>query len=108
MRLGILDDTKNILLSATEDMTAEELRRVIADTAEKLESAEIDVTARDSRISELESENKNLAEEVDRLKEENGRLFRERLGEREQTAKTKEENKTVDELIKELENEIDY
>lgn len=107
--MHILDKIKALISSATEEMTAEELRRIIADVNDEIVTAELDITALTTRVSELETQNDGYIAEIDRLKEENGRLFKERLGSSQSEEKEeKEEKETEDEKIAKLESEIDY
>ena len=106
--MNILDKIKSLISSATEEMTAEELRRIIADVNDEIVTAELDITALNTRVSELDSQNSEYIAEIDRLKEENGRLFKERLGSSQLEQKETEEKETEDEKIAKLESEIDY
>ena len=107
--MNILDKIKALISSATEEMTAEELRRIIADVNDEIVTAELDITALNTRVSELETQNDGYIAEIDRLKEENGRLVKERLGSSQSEEKEEKEEKETDlEKIEKLESEIDY
>lgn len=96
-----------IISGLSENASVEELRRALADISDANVTVLDDITALNSVISDLRSENANLTDEVSRLKEENGRLFRERVTVvADATNKELESVSSVDEIEK-LENEIE-
>lgn len=98
----------DILQNANEEMTAEELRRLIIEAVDEVNNVSINIDAIVNDRERLQTENETLQTEIERLKEENGRLFKKFLRQQEQQDVETSEQKNDDEVIKELENEIDY
>ena len=98
----------DILQNANEEMTAEELRRLIIEAVDEVNNVSINVDAIVNDRERLQTENGTLQTEIERLKEENGRLFKKFLRQQEQQGVERSEQKNDDEVIKELEDEIDY
>ena len=97
-----------ILQGATEEMTAEELRRLIADAVEEVNNISINVEAVVNERDNLKTENASQLTEIERLKEENGRLFKKFLRQQEEVQEPPTQEKNIDEIIENLEKEIDY
>ena len=97
-----------ILQGATEEMTAEELRRLIADAVEEVNDISINVEAVANERDTLKTENASQLTEIERLKEENGRLFKKFLRQQEEVKEPATQEKNIDEIIENLEKEIDY
>lgn len=96
-----------IISGLSENASVEELRRALADISDANVTVLDDITSLNSVIEDLQNENRNLTDEVSRLKEENGRLFRERVTVvADATNKELESVSSVDEIEK-LENEIE-
>lgn len=77
--MKILDKLRELLSGITEEMTIEEVRPVVADAVDALESADSDIDALVTRVGELEADIELKNAEIDKLRTENGRLFRERI-----------------------------
>ena len=104
-----MDRIIELLASVTEDSTIEEARRVIADCIEEAQKVKDDITGLKTSIDDITATNVDLTEEIARLKEENGRLYRDRV----RTATDIVEKKVEDILTPEQEAEqlleaIDY
>lgn len=95
-----------ILSSVTEESSAEELRRAIADALDEAAAVTDDINEYQRVIDELTESNANKDFDIARLKEENGRLFRERLADKTERANAAIEEKTDDEIIEELKANI--
>lgn len=74
-----IDEIMVDIESLDDSATVEELRGKIVTYKEKLESVKDDVIGYEETIKKQTDDIDNLRAEVDRLKEENGRLFRERV-----------------------------
>ena len=74
-----MDRIIELLASVTEDSTIEEARRVIADCIDEAQKVKDDITGLKQSIDEINAVNADLTDEVARLKEENGRLYRDRV-----------------------------
>ena len=104
-----MDRIIELLASVTEDSTIEEARRVIADCIDEAQKVKDDITGLKTSIDDINATNVDLTEEIARLKEENGRLYRDRV----RTATDIVEKKVEDILTPEQEAEqlledIDY
>ena len=98
---------KEILSSFTADTTIEEARRLVAEALEETVKAEDDITALNITIEELKSTAIDSANEIDRLKEENGRLYRDRtISIIEKVEEKQDDVNDIDKQIAELESEI--
>lgn len=95
-----------ILSSVTEESSAEELRRAIADALDEAATVTNDIEEYQRVIDELTQSNADKDFEIARIKEENGRLFRERLADKTERVKEAVEEKTDDEIIEELKANI--
>lgn len=70
---------RELLTSLDENATLEEARRVIADALDALTDVEADAQNAIDEITRMTQELADSAAEIARLREENGRLFRERI-----------------------------
>ena len=77
-----IDDIMVDIESLDESATVEDLRGRIVTYKEKLESVKDDVIGYEETIRKQTDDIEDLRAEVDRLKEENGRLFRERVADK--------------------------
>lgn len=91
-----------------EDSTVEEARRVIADVRDLIGEVNSDITGFKETIDELSGKLAERDDEIERLKEENGRLFRERVAKYDAAINNKvtETEKSVEDEIAELEANI--
>ena len=104
-----MDRIIELLASITEDSTIEEARRVIADCIDEAQKVKDDITGLKQSIDDINAVNVDLTDEITRLKEENGRLYRDRV----RTATDIVEEKVEDTLTPEQEADelleaIDY
>lgn len=97
----------DLLKAATEESTPEELRRIIADALDETASVVGDINEYQRVIDELTQSNADKDGEIERIKEENGRLFRERMADKMEKIIEKSEEKTDDEIAEELRANID-
>ena len=96
-----------ILNGASENTSTEELRRIIADALDETQAVVDDIAQYQRVIDELTQSNADKDFEIARIKEENGRLFRERMAEKTEKVIEKSEEKTDDEIAEELRANID-
>lgn len=101
-----MDKIITILSGVNEESSAEELRRAIADALDETAAVTDDIKEYQRVIDELTESNANKDSEIARIKEENGRLFRERLADKTERATEAIEEKTDDEIIEELKANI--
>lgn len=73
-----IDELRELLGTVTDESSLEEARRVIADALENIQSINDDIETLRVSYNDATAEIGNLTDEVNRLKEENGRLFRDR------------------------------
>ena len=104
-----MDEIVEFLASITDNITIEEARRIIADVIDEANKVKDDITGLKQSIDDINAVNADLTDEVARLKEENGRLYRDRV----RTATDIVEEKVEDTLTPEQEAEelleaIDY
>ena len=104
-----MDKILELLASITENTTVEEARRIIADVIDEAQKVKDDITGLKQSIDDINAVNADLTDEVARLKEENGRLYRDRV----RTATEAVEEKVEDTLTPEQEADelleaIDY
>jgi hypothetical protein len=108
--VNILEKLLELLNGITEDTSIEEARRIILDAIEAANSALDDVKALKDLVDE---QNESLADkdyEIARLKEENGRIYRDRaesIVKHAEDEVNKVSEKTNDELEAELIENID-
>lgn len=97
-----------IIAGLGEESTAEELRRAIADIGDTAQALNDDIAGFKSEIDRLTADNERMSYEIANLKEENGRLFRERIAVHSEQAQASVDKleKTIDEQINELEDAI--
>ena len=97
-----------LLGAISEESTTEELRRVIADVRDLIDEVNSDIEGFKETVAELSGKVEERDAEIDRLKEENGKLFRERVARYDESinAKVNETEKSVEEEIAELEANI--
>ena len=105
-----MDRILELLNGVTDETTIEEARRVILEVGDKLEDIRKDTDGYVALIKDQQGKITDLEYEIARLKEENGRIFRERAEsiQRNIDEKIDEINtKTTDEIEAELINNID-
>ena len=88
------EEIKEKIIKIDENTSLEEMRNTIADVVEAIPTVTSDITGLTDRVSELQTEVANRDAEIERLKTENGKLFRERV------------SKIVDESEDEKEKEV--
>ena len=74
-----MDRIIDLLASVTENSTIEEARRVIADCIDEAQKVKDDIIGLNKSIDDINVVNAELTDEVARLKEENGRLYLDRV-----------------------------
>lgn len=102
-----MDKIIKILQGATEETSTEELRRIIADALDETQLVVDDIKEYQRVIDNLTQSNKDKDFEIARIKEENGRLFRERMADKTDRIIEKSEEKTDEEVVEELRSNID-
>lgn len=104
-----MDRIIQLLASVTEDSTIEEARRVIADCIDEAQKVKDDITGLKQSIDDINAVNVDLTDEVTRLKEENGRLYRDRVRTATDIVEEKvEETLTPEQEAEELLEAINY
>ena len=104
-----MDKIIELLASVTEDSTIEEARRVIADCIDEAQKVKDDITGLRQSIDDINAVNADLTDEVARLKEENGRLYRDRVRTATEAVEEKvEETLTPEQEAEELLEAINY
>ena len=104
-----MDRIIELLASVTEDSTIEEARRVIADCIDEAQKVKDDITGLKQSIDDINAINADLTDEVARLKEENGRLYRDRVRTVTEAVEEKvEETLTPEQEAEELLEAINY
>ena len=104
-----MDRIIELLASVTEDSTIEEARRVIADCIDEAQKVKDDITGLKQSIDDINAINADLTDEVARLKEENGRLYRDRVRTATEAVEEKvEETLTPEQEAEELLDAINY
>lgn len=105
-----MDKLIELLNGITEDTTVEEMRRAILDVVDALENIRTETAGYVTLVNEQQTTIDDLHAEIARLKEENGRIYRERA-ESIQHAIDAEietvEEKTAEEIESELMENID-
>lgn len=96
-----------IIGSVNEESSTEELRRAIADARDESEKVRDDIAEYQRYIDELTASNADKDGEIARLKEENGRLFRDRIAEKTEEIIDAVDEKTDDEIADELRANIE-
>lgn len=96
--MKILDKIKDLVSKITEELTIEEVRPIVADIVDEIPNLESDVEALLSRVGELEEDVRSRDADIDKLREENGRLFRERIADITKVEKEEEEVEKDDEM----------
>ena len=104
-----MDKIKELLASITEETSVEEARRIILEVSEKLAEIETDVNEYQRLVNEGVDKIAELDAEIARLKEENGRIYRERAETIKRNVKDKIDDaaEDTDTLEKELIDNID-
>ena len=87
-----------LLAGVTEETSIEEARRIILDVSDALEGIRSETEGFKNLVNEQQTEIDNLHAEIARLKEENGRIYRER-------AETIQKN--IDEKLDEVTDKTD-
>lgn len=76
--MDTLNQVLELLNSITDETTIEEARRVLLDVAEMCKNVIDDISAMKNLVDELTTSNTDKDYEIARLKEENGRIYRDR------------------------------
>lgn len=76
-----MDKILELLRSINENTTIEEARRIVLDVVEMCNNIVSDINGYTNLINELTAQNSDKDFEIARLKEENGRIYRERAEE---------------------------
>lgn len=102
-----MDKLLEILNRINDESSLEELRRAIADALDAASDVGKDISEYQNIVDELTASNGDKDFEIARLKEENGRLFRDRLEDKTRKITEEVEEKTEAEIIDELRAGID-
>lgn len=102
-----MDKLLEILNRVNDESSLEELRRAVADALDAAADVGKDIGEYQNIIDELTKSNGDKDFEITRLKEENGRLFRDRLEDKTRKITEEVEEKTEAEIIDELRAGID-
>ena len=73
------DDLKNKLLEFSEETSIEEARGIMAEAVELIPAVDDDITSLTNEVDSLRIDVENRDNEIEKLKTENGRLYRDRV-----------------------------